>query len=157
MTEEHDRIILAAHGYLELGMFKNVWQELHRLPPEALDRVDALEILTLSLMGEQRWDDALKIAQRLRQQAPLEASGYIHEAYCLHELGQTKAALDVLLDGPRSLFDKSVFFYNAGCYHARLGDLEKAVIMLEKSFELDASLRKSARRDPDLINIKEML
>lgn len=157
MIDDHERIILAAHGYLELGMYKNVWQELHQLPSEALGRADVLEILTLSLMGEKRWEDALNVARRLRQAAPLEPSGYIHEAFCLHELGRTRDALDVLLDGPRSLFDKSIFFYNAGCYHARLGEPENAILMLEKSFELDADLRKAARRDPDLASLKEML
>jgi len=157
MTHNLERIILAAHGYLELGMYKNVWQELHQLPQDALERVDVLEILTLSLMGEKRWEDALNIARRLRGQAPLEPSGYIHEAYCMHELGDTRGALDVLLEGPRSLFEKPIFFYNAGCYHARLGEPENALLMLEKSFELDADLRKSARRDPDLASIKEML
>lgn len=157
MSTEHERIILAAHGYLELGMFKNVWHELHLLPSEALNRSDVLEILTLSLMGEKRWNDALNVARRLRKANPEESSGYIHEAFCLHELGHTRQALDVLLDGPRSLFDKSIFFYNAGCYHARLGEPENALLMLKKSFELDASLRKSAKYDPDLTSIKEMI
>lgn len=148
---------MAAHGYLELGMYKNVWQELKDLPPDILNRPDSLEILALSLMGERRWEDALKIARQLRMQAPEEASGCIHEAYCLHEMGQTREALDILLNGPRSLRNKSVFFYNAGCYHARLGEAENALVMLEKSFELDANLRKAARRDPDLVNVKEML
>lgn len=157
MTDEHERIILAAHGYLELGMFKNVWQELHLLPNDLLCRPEVLEILTLSLMGEKRWEDAYQVANRLRVVAPDEPSGYIHEAYCLHELGRTREALNLLLDGPSSLFDKSIFFYNAGCYHARLGEIESALQMLERSFELDASLRRTAMRDPDLISIKEKI
>jgi len=154
---EHERSILAAQGYLELGMFKEVWKELQDLPAPLVSRTDVLEILALSLMGESRWDDALKIARRLRAEAPEEASGFIHEAYCLHELGRTREALALLLDGPKSLYDKSVFFYNAGCYHARLGEYKHAVIMLEKSFQLDATLKRSARRDPDLIGMKELL
>jgi len=154
---EHERTIMAAHGYLELGMFKDVWKELHTLPSEYLGRGDVLEILALSLMGEQRWEDALKVAQRLRLESPDEPGGFIHEAYCLHEMGRTQDALNLLLHGPPSLYEKSIFFYNAGCYHARLGDYENAVRMLEKSFVLDASLKRSARRDPDLVDLKELL
>jgi tetratricopeptide (TPR) repeat protein len=155
--ELHERSILASQGYLELGMFKEVWKELQDLPPELLARTDVLEILALSLMGESRWEDALKISQRLRAEAPDEPSGFIHEAYCLHELGRTQEALDILLAGPESLQEKSVFFYNAGCYHARLGDFKNAVLMLEKSFALDASLKRSAKRDPDLFGLKGVL
>ncbi len=153
---EHERSILAALGYLELGMYKNVWQELQSLPGDLLGRADVLEILTLSLMGENRWEDALKVAERLRVLTPDEPSGYIHQAYCLHELGNTKDALKLLMSGPKSLMKKSVFYYNAGCYHAKLGDFESALAMLEKSFELDANLRKTARKDPDLAGLKEI-
>ncbi len=153
----HDRSILAAQGYLELGMFRDVWKELNSLPADCLSRTDVMEIFVLSLMGEHRWEDALALARRLREQQPEEPGGFIHEAYCLHELGRTKEALDLLLDGPPSLQDRAVFFYNAGCYHARLGDITAALVMLERSFEMDASLKKSAKRDPDLVDVKKML
>ena len=153
----YERSILAAQGYLELGMFQAVWHELQDLPGEYLARPDVLEILTLSLMGQLRWDDALRVAQRLRQEAPDEPGGFIHEAYCLHELGQTQDALNLLLKGPASLRTKAVYFYNIGCYHARLGHHDEALSMLEKSFEMDAGLKKTARRDPDLVTIKDEL
>ncbi len=155
--EEHERKIIAAQGYLELGMFRDVWQELHALPGKLLGRADVLEILALSLMGQARWSDALAVANRLRESAPSEPSGFIHEAYCLHELGRTSEALNILLNGPPTLHEKPVFFYNAGCYRARLGDVTGAMEMLRKSFEMDASLRRSARFDPDLETIKDKL
>lgn len=153
----HERSILAAQGYLELGMFQDVWRELNSLPADQLSRSDVMEIFVLSLMGERRWDDALALARRLREKQPEEAGGFIHEAYCLHELGHTKEALNLLLKGPPALKQRAVFFYNAGCYHARLGDYTNALIMLEKSFEMDSSLKKSARRDPDLVDVKDLL
>lgn len=155
--DPHERSILAAQGYLELGMFRDVWRELHTLPSHFLNRADVLEILALSLMGERRWDEALEVARRLRETEPMEAGGFIHEAYCLHELGRTKEALDLLMQGPPSLQKKPVFFYNAACYRARLGDVNGALAMLRKSFEMDANLRFSARRDPDLVSVRKHL
>lgn len=155
--DSYEKTILAAHGYLELGMFRDVWKELRTLPQEMLGKPEVLEILTLSLMGENRWEDARKIARRLRIEAPEEPGGFIHEAYCLHELGRTKDALSVLKIGPPSLQSKSVYFYNAGCYLARLGQVEDALKMLEKSFALDTSLKRSALRDPDLVDLKGLL
>ena len=58
--DPHERSIIAAHGYLELGMFRDVWRELHSLPAEMLGRSDVLELLALSLMGERRWGEALE-------------------------------------------------------------------------------------------------
>jgi tetratricopeptide (TPR) repeat protein len=155
--DPHERSILAAQGYLELGMFRDVWRELHGLPAKKLGRVDVLEILALSLMGEGRWQEALEVARRLRDTDPGEPGGFIHEAYCLHELGRTQEALDTLMQGPPALHDKSVFFYNAGCYRARLGDVEGALAMRRKAFEMDPHLKNSARRDPDLVNVHKHL
>jgi predicted Zn-dependent protease len=155
--DPHERSILASQGYLELGMFRDVWRELHGLPAKLLGRVDVLEILALSLMGEGRWEEALEVARRLRDTDPAEPGGFIHEAYCLHELGRTQEALDTLMRGPRTLQDKAVFYYNAACYRARLGDSDGAMAMLNKSFEMDANLKASARRDPDLVTVRKLL
>jgi tetratricopeptide (TPR) repeat protein len=157
MISGHERTILAAEGYLELRMFSDVWRELHSLPAEHLGSVEVLKIFLHSLMGEKRWEDALTVARRLRDESPEEAEGFIHEAFCLHELGRTREALDLLFGGPGSLQESALFYYNVGCYHARLGEFEEAVRMLEKSFEMDASLKKTARHDPDLTGLKEML
>lgn len=155
-SSPHDRIILAAQGYLELGMFDHARKEIDLLADDAKGGPEALEILALSLMGQSRWVEALDLASALCELRPKEPGGHIHKAYCLHELGRTEEALRVLLDGPEVLKRKSVFFYNAGCYYAKLGRVDEAVAMLEKSFELDEGLRRSAKRDPDLVSIKAL-
>ena len=152
--DPHERRIIAAQGFLELGMFRDVWRELQALPPALLGRADVLEVLVLSLMGERRWDEALKVARRLREERPADPGGFIHEAYCLHELGRTREALDTLLQGPDSLRKKAVYFYNAACYRAQLGEIEHAMELLGHAFKMDAALRKSARHDPDLAALK---
>ncbi len=155
--DPHERSILAAQGYLELGMFADVWRELQALPAALRDRPEVLELSTLTLMGERRWEEALRLARRLRAEQPDDPGGFIHEAYCLHELGRTREALETLLNGPASLRKKSVYFYNAACYRARLGELADAVKLLGKAFEMDGSLRRSARHDPDLVSLKDKL
>jgi Flp pilus assembly protein TadD len=155
--DPHDRIIIAAHGYLELGMFRDVWRELDSLPVSQRERSEVLELQALSLMGEQRWQEALETARRLRMLRPNDPGGFIHEAYCLHELGRTREALDTLLQGPDSLQEKPVFFYNAACYRAQLGEMDDAVKLLGLAFKMDGSLRKSAKHDPDLKSLKDKL
>jgi predicted Zn-dependent protease len=157
MLSAHERIIRAAEGYLELRMFSEVWRELHALPAEHLGSKEVLTIFLHSLMGERRWEDALTVARRIRSERPEEPEGVIHEAYCLHELGNTREALDLLLNGPASLRERPVFFYNAGCYYAQLGEANEAIEMLQKSFAMDESLKKSAKQDSDLAGLKELL
>jgi len=155
--DPHERSIIAAQGYLELGMFGEVWRELRSLPDAMRDSSEVLELSALSLMGERRWEEALEVARRLRKERPDDPGGFIHEAYCLHELGRTREALDTLLNGPASLREKPVYFYNAACYRAQLGQLEDAVELLALAFKMDGSLRRSAIHDPDLASLKDRL
>jgi tetratricopeptide (TPR) repeat protein len=152
-----ERKIVAAQGYVELGLYSEARRELACLPPAMETRPEVMELAVLCLMGEKRWDDALSMARNLCLAEPSEAGGYIHAAYCLHELGHTQDALDVLASGPPSLQTKAVYFYNMGCYHACLGETETAVKLLEKAFEKDSRLRRDAKRDRDLAQLRDRL
>lgn len=156
MTEAERRII-AAQGYVELGLFHEANEELSPLPVEAHGRVDVIEITLLCLMGEHRWAEALAVATKLCLQEPEEPGGFIHSAFCLHELGQTAEALDILSRGPATLRAKAVYYYNMGCYHACLGHSDKSLSYLERAFEMDGSLRLDARKDHDLDSLRAQL
>ncbi len=152
-----ERRILAAQGYVELGLHAEAREELSHLPQDAAERVDVIELMLLSLMGEQRWTHALALTQKLCTLEPGEPGGFIHAAYCLHELGRTEEALDLLSRGPAALRTKPVYYYNLGCYLACLGQDEKALRLLKQSFEMDGSLRSHARKDPDLDGLRKKL
>ena len=154
-----DRKILTAQGYTELGLYEDAHSSLVALPKEAWDRVDVLETWVRCLMGEKRWQEALDMSSRLCVMQPKEPGGFIHSAYCLHELGRTEEALALLQGGPKTLRTKAVFYYNLGCYCARLGRMEEARKLLEKSFEMDKDneLRREARKDPDLAELRSQL
>jgi tetratricopeptide (TPR) repeat protein len=154
---ELERRILAAEGYIELGLHSEAREELSHLSPESQNRADVIELVVLCLMGEKRWAEGLALTQKLRELEPKEPGGYIHAAYCLHELGQTHEALDLLSRGPSVLQTKPVYYYNIGCYLACLGQDEKALKLLEQSFEMDGSLRSHARKDPDLASLRQKL
>ncbi|HEY1048553.1 MAG TPA: tetratricopeptide repeat protein [Prosthecobacter sp.] len=156
MTDTERRIV-AAQGYVELGLFEEARTELSVLPTELQDRVDVIEISLLCLMGRHSWAEALALATRLCRQEPAEPGGYIHAAFCLHELGKTAEAIDMLSRGPVSLRTKPVYYYNMGCYHARLGHFEKSIVYLERAFEMDGDLRQHAKKDPDLDALRAQL
>lgn len=154
---EWDRRITAAQGYVELGLHEEARAELSHLPTSLQGRSDVLEISVLCLMNGHRWAEALATAQKLCALEPDQPGGYIHLAFCLHELGRTEEALDVLSRGPTTLRTKPVYYYNLGCYLARLGQEEQALKLLKQSFEMDGDLRRDARHDPDLLSLRQKL
>ena len=153
--ESHERILLAAQGYSELSMFDDALAELDTLTPETAQEAGAIELRTVILMQAKRWKPALAASRDLCHTAPEKTVGFIHAAFCLHELGRTAEARDILIDGPQSLHAEPTFHYNLACYECRLGNLDLARLHLEKSIELDKKMRDFAKTDPDLAVLYE--
>jgi tetratricopeptide (TPR) repeat protein len=124
--------------------------ELERVPEGDRDHEDVAQLRVYILMRARRWDDALASCEALRAVRPELSLGYIHGAFCLHELGRTAEAMELLQQGPASLLREPVYFYNLGCYHAVLGNPEDAQSYLQMSFNMDEKFREIARYDPDL-------
>jgi hypothetical protein len=78
------------------------------------------------VMRSKRWEQALAVCAKLRATSPESATGYIHGAFCLHEMGRTQDAKQLLLEGPASLLGEPTYHYNLGCYDAVLGNLSFA-------------------------------
>jgi predicted Zn-dependent protease len=155
MIEGHERTILAAQGYSELGMFDDAIAELDSLPEETARNSTVIELRTVILMQAKRWKPALVASRELCDAEPAKTSGFIHTAFCLHELGRTAEARDVLLAGPHALHAEPTYHYNLACYECALGHLDLARMHLEKSIELDKKMRDYALTDPDLAALRE--
>ena len=155
MLEGHERTLLAAQGYSELGMFDDALVELDSLPKEAGRHATVIELRTVILMQAKRWKPALAASQDLCRVEPTKTEGFIHAAFCLHELGRTLEARDMLLSGPDALHSEPTFHYNLACYECALGHLDLARMHLDKSIELDKKMRDFARTDPDLAALHE--
>ena len=143
----------AAHGYFELGMHEEARWELDSVPREERTEPDWLHLKIQLLLSDGGFREALALSRQLCDRAPEFNPGYIHAAYCLHELGRTEEARDTLVDGPESLREDPLFFYNLGCYEVKLGLTDSARARLERSFEMDPALRRQATRDPDLSEV----
>lgn len=146
----NNRIFQAAQGYLELGMMDDALAELDSLPRVVQERVEVLHMRLFIHMQAKRWREALKVSQLVCRINPEETPGFIHAAFCLHELGRTAEAKEVLLGGPASLLNEATYHYNLGCYDAALGNIEEAQAHLSVSFKLDKKFRELAKTDPDL-------
>jgi predicted Zn-dependent protease len=152
-----DRALLAAQGYLELGMAEEALGELCSLEALESGDPDITELRLHVLMQAKRWPDALATAEKLLKARPEAVPAYIHGAFALHELQRTAEARDLLLKGPEELRKDPTFHYNVGCYEAVLGNREEALQSLRRSFALDSTYRDFARRDPDLALVRQDL
>ncbi len=154
-----ERSLLAAQGYLELGMVEEALAELVAVHTSAISDPDPdlIELRLHILMQGERWSDALSSAEELLQLNSSAIPAYIHGAFALHELGRTAEARDLLLSGPEILGMDPTYHYNIGCYEAVLGNNESAKQSLKKSFALDETYRDFAKQDPDLEAIRAEL
>jgi predicted Zn-dependent protease len=152
-----EQIVRMAEGYSELGMLDDALAQLDQLDTEHEDRLEILRMRVDILLRKQNWKDALRLSLRFCDANPNQPFGYVHAAFCLHELGRTLEAKQTLLDGPAALLDEPVYYYNLACYDTVLGNLEQAKAYLRASFRLDKSFRELAKSDPDLKQIRDDL
>ena len=147
----------SACGYAELGMDRESIAELNAIPKGSQNRPEVLQLRLHHLMMRQSWRRALTLSRKLCRVAPKSGAGYLHAGFCLNQLGRTKDAREMLLKGPPSLRQEPIYFYNLGCYEALLGHQQDAQRNLEISFQMDASFREIAKKDPDLKAVQPML
>ena len=155
MIEGHERTLLAAQGYSELAMHDDALAQLDSLPEETAKNPSVLELRAVVLMQAKRWKPALAVSRELCAMEPAQTSGFIHAAFCLHELGRTDEARECLLAGPDALRAEPTFHYNLACYECALGHLDLARMHLDKSFILDKKMRDFAKSDPDLAALRK--
>ena len=147
---DFDRRFRAACGYAELGMTSESVAELNLLADEEQERPEVLQLRLHHLMQRRNWTRALVVSRKLCRVAPNACAGYLHAGFCLHELGKTREAKEILLRGPTALLKEPIYYYNMGCYEVFLGNLQDARVHLHISFKMDATFRELAKRDPDL-------
>jgi predicted Zn-dependent protease len=147
----------AACGYAELGMSRESIAELNALHEDHQGRPEVLQLRLHHLMRDKKWARALVISRKLCRIAPQCCTGFLHAGFCLHELGKTAQAKELLLKGPPALLKEPIYYYNMGCYDALLGNSKSAQVHLLTSFKMDPSFREIAKRDPDLQSIHELI
>jgi len=97
---------------------------------------------------------ALQVLEVLRELDPDDPVLFINSATCLHELGRTAEARELLLAGPPALRERPLYHYNLACYEAQLGDLDEARRRLGRAIELRPGLAERATTDPDLAPLR---
>jgi tetratricopeptide (TPR) repeat protein len=97
---------------------------------------------------------ALKVLDVLREKEPDDPAFFVDSACCLHGLGRTAEARELLLAGPDSLRGQPLVHYNLACYEAQLGEEDEARRRLARAVELRPDLAELAATDPDLVALR---
>lgn len=143
----------AATGWLELGLAGEALYELQSLPAGAQTQRATLELKLLAQMERESWNAASETARLLCLKVENEPEFFLRAAYCLHETGDTLAACNQLLRGPKSLVEMAIFHYNLACYLWTLGEGDRARSHLKQAIEMDDVYLETARADRDLRGI----
>jgi hypothetical protein len=147
------KTLQAATGWLELGIADEALYELESLPTDIRAKREVLELTLAAQMTNQSWNSASDTARLLCLKASDEPEFFLRAAFCLHETGDTLAACNWLLKGPKTLFDMAIFHYNLACYLWTLGEGNRARSHLKQAITMDESFIEVARDDRDLIGI----
>lgn len=131
--------------------------ELDEIQSRFQNRPEVLQLRLHHLMRRKSWSRALSISRKLCQVAPDCGAGFLHAGFCLHELGRTAQAKELLLKGPVALLKEPIYYYNMGCYDALLGNVMEATENLRTSFKMDSTFRELAKKDPDLKAVQALL
>ena len=147
--------LLAALGWLELGLPAEAGEEIAHITPGNIEHPDVLEVRWEICAAGKRWDTGLQLAERLLQVAPDRSSGWIHRAYALRRVpgGGLGKAWEALRPAYEKFPDISIIPYNLACYAAQLGRPDDAWEWLQKAVTSGGEkerLRTMALVDADL-------
>lgn len=147
--------LLAAAGWLELGLPAEAAAELHKVSAAFQDHPDVLETRWQVCAAQKDWEAAAQVATTLVTKAPERDSGYIHRAYSLRRV--KGGGLDAAWGALRPVLEKfpknPIIPYNLACYAAQSGRVQEAWDWLHQAMEAArdvASIKKMALADDDL-------
>ena len=144
----------AAIGWLQLGNIAEAKLELAGLTPSAQNNPDVLEARWVICTEEERWEEALQIAQELLARAPDRSSGWLHQAYALRRVpeGSVKKAWDALLPAFDKFPSEPIISYNLSCYACQMQQMDAARVWLKRACVIGSKekITRMALEDPDL-------
>ena len=150
---EWQRPLLAADGYLYLGMPAQALKELESIPEGSQHDSPVLRARVRVLLHMKRWEAANALSEAGTSMYPEENEFTVQRAFALHQLKKGTAAVKVLLSAPDWIRRTGILHYNLACYEAQLGDLTTARQCIMAAIEINSSFKKNAKTDPDLARL----
>ena len=150
IQNEHSRRLLAAEGYIDLGMYAEAAAELTALDPAFFALEQTLVMQLCVYAGLHQWEQAHELATALGKQDPENPQWAIWSASAACRLQSVEAAKGILLEALVSHPDNANIHYNLSCYETRLQHYRKAQRHLARAIQIDPRFKMVAMDDADL-------
>ena len=146
----------AAEGWLGLSNIMEANSELNRVSPALRRHPDFLAVRYKILAKANCWTECVVVAATIAEIAPKCSLGWLLRAAALHELKQTKMALETLQPALEIFPDEIEIRQCLARYECVLGNMGRAKQRLAEAMELAkeqkciAEWQRATRGEPDL-------
>ena len=150
LDPENERMLVAAQGYLELGLPLEANNEIENMSAEVRHLPAVLEVRVGIYRKLEKWELMQVVAKSLALHDPDEPQFTIWWAYATRRADSLDAARLILVNAVERLPEVPIFLFNLACYESQLGDVEVAKARLQHALNLEPKLRLIALEDEDL-------
>lgn len=126
IDNDYKKILLAAEGYLELGMPEEALGEFASLPPEAKAGLEGLSTLMAIHRVEEDWEAMESVASRLWHADSERVERWIDWAVALRQSDSLASARVLLLEAVEKFPDEAIVHFHLACCECQLGNLSRA-------------------------------
>jgi hypothetical protein len=126
IDDDSKKILLAAEGYLELGMTLEALGEFEGLPAHSKTSLEGLSILMEIHRAEEEWEALESIAARLWEAEPGNVDRWIDWAIALRQSHSTASARVLLLEAVELFPDEALLHFHLACCECQLGNIPQA-------------------------------
>lgn len=150
LEPENQNLLLAAQGFLELGMPLDANDEIEKIDPDVRHLPEVLAVRAEVYRHLEKWELMQVVAQKLAQYDPDEPRWTAWWAYATRRADSIQAARRILAEAVERHPNVAIYHYNLACYDCQLGDLATSKSHLHRAFELEKGFRLQALEDDDL-------
>jgi predicted Zn-dependent protease len=127
MIDDHYKMgLMAAEGYLELGMPEEALREFQNLPRDVKLGVEGLSLLMEIHRVEEEWEQMESVAERLWVAEPGNVARWINWAIALRLSNSPSSARVLLLEALDRFPEAAIVHYHLACCECQLGNLPSA-------------------------------
>ena len=127
MIDDHYQLgLMAAEGFLELGMPEEAIREFQNLPREIKLGIEGLSLLMEIHRVEEEWEQMESVAERLWAADPEDVTRWIDWSIALRLSNSANSARILLLEALERFPEEALLHYHLACCECQLGNLPRA-------------------------------
>jgi predicted Zn-dependent protease len=126
IDDQYKMGLMAAEGYLELGMPEEALREFQNLPRDVKLGVEGLSLLMEIHRAEEEWEAMESVAERLWEAEPGNVARWIDWAIALRLSNSPSSARVLLLEALDQFPEEAIVHYHLACCECQLGNLPSA-------------------------------